>query len=131
MPVYPGVVEMYQENPNPVPGLPVPDVNINVRIAAMACGLGDIGWSKVFLHPVFGPRVRIGNILTDAELEADPSLGGLAAGEVERAVARGAQHMFGDGLVHGWVSWSDQPAAAGVSAGAAMKPPDCSFHSAA
>lgn len=72
VPVYPGVVEMYQENPDPVPGRPVPDVNINARIAAMACGLGEIGWSKVFLHPVFGPRVRIGNILTDAELEADP-----------------------------------------------------------
>ena len=39
-----------------------------------ACGLGEIGWSKVFIHPVFGPRVRIGNILTDAELEPDPIL---------------------------------------------------------
>jgi epoxyqueuosine reductase len=72
VPVYPGVAEFYPNNPRPVPGRPVPEVNIHVRIAAMACGLGEIGWSKVFLHPVYGPRVRIGTILTDAALEADP-----------------------------------------------------------
>ncbi len=73
VPVYPGVPEMYSNDPV-APGRPAPDVQLNVRIAAMACGLGEIGWSKVFLHPVFGPRVRIGNILTDAELEPDPIL---------------------------------------------------------
>ncbi len=72
VPIYPGVPEMYPKNPNPVPGRPVADINLNIRIAAMACGLGEIGWSKVFLHPTFGPRVRIGNILTDAVLEPDP-----------------------------------------------------------
>lgn len=73
VPVYPGVPETYPNHPAPVaPGRPVPDVQINVRIAALACGLGEIGWSKVFLHPVFGPRVRIGTILTDAKLEPDP-----------------------------------------------------------
>lgn len=72
VPVYPGVPESYPNHPDPIPGRPAPEVNINIRIAAMACGLGEIGWSKVFLHPVFGPRVRIGNILTDAVLEPDP-----------------------------------------------------------
>lgn len=72
VPVYPGVPESYPNHPDPIPGRPVPEVNVNVRIAAVACGLGEIGWSKVFLHPVFGPRVRIGTILTDAVLEADP-----------------------------------------------------------
>lgn len=72
VPIYPGVPEMLDPLAmNPVPGRPANDVNLNIRIAAMACGLGEIGWSKVFLHPVFGPRVRIGNILTDAELEPD------------------------------------------------------------
>ena len=71
VPVYPGVPEVYPGTPAPVPGRPVADVNLNIRIAAMACGLGEIGWSKVFIHPVYGPRVRIGNILTDAELEYD------------------------------------------------------------
>ena len=73
VPVYPGVIEAYPDNPIPVaPGRPVPDININVRIAGVACGLGEIGWSKVFMHPVFGPRVRLGTILTDAVLEPDP-----------------------------------------------------------
>ena len=35
-------------------------------------GLGEMGWSKVLLTPEFGPRQRIGVILTDAELEPDP-----------------------------------------------------------
>ena len=72
VPVYPGVPESYTHTPDPVPGRPAPDLNLNVRICAMACGLGEIGWSKVFIHPVFGPRVRIGTILTDAVLEPDP-----------------------------------------------------------
>ncbi len=33
---------------------------------------GGIGWYNVFIHKVFGPRVRIGTILTDAVLEPDP-----------------------------------------------------------
>ena len=72
VPVYPGVPESYPNHPDPIPGRPVPEVNVNVRIAGVACGLGEIGWSKVFLHPVYGPRVRLGTILTDAVLEPDP-----------------------------------------------------------
>ncbi len=49
-----------------------PDVYPQFRIAAVACGLGEIGYSKVFLSPEFGPRQRLGMILTDAELEPDP-----------------------------------------------------------
>lgn len=48
------------------------NLNISVRIAAVLAGLGEMGWSKVFLTPEFGPRQRIGVILTDAELEPDP-----------------------------------------------------------
>lgn len=73
VPVYPGVPEAFSSDAKPVaPGRPAPDVNINVRIAGVACGLGEIGWSKVFIHPVYGPRVRLGTILTDAVLEPDP-----------------------------------------------------------
>jgi hypothetical protein len=35
---------------------------------------GEIGTARVLLTPEFGPRVRIGMILTDAELEPDPVL---------------------------------------------------------
>lgn len=54
------------------PGLPAPDVMFHFRIAAFICGLGEIGYSKVFLTPEFGPRQRFAFILTDAPLEPDP-----------------------------------------------------------
>lgn len=54
------------------PGKPAPDVFLHYRIAAFAAGLGEIGYSKVFLTPEFGPRQRFGAILTNAPLEADP-----------------------------------------------------------
>jgi hypothetical protein len=54
------------------PGRAAPDVFIQLRIAAFCAGLGEIGWSKMFLTPEFGPRQRIGAIITDAPLEPDP-----------------------------------------------------------
>ncbi|MFA7186315.1 MAG: hypothetical protein WC082_15550 [Victivallales bacterium] len=54
------------------PDKPVPDVMFNFRIAAVAAGLGEIGWSNLLLTPEFGPRQRVAAIITDAPLEADP-----------------------------------------------------------
>lgn len=54
------------------PGRAAPDVAVNLRIAAYLCGLGEIGWSKMFLTSRFGPRQRIGIVITEAELEPDP-----------------------------------------------------------
>ncbi|MDD5727597.1 MAG: hypothetical protein PHV59_03450 [Victivallales bacterium] len=54
------------------PGYPRPDIMIDQRIAAYICGLGEFGWSKVFLTPEFGPLQRFVSILTDAELDSDP-----------------------------------------------------------
>ena len=54
------------------PGRAYPDVMVHHRIAAFLCGLGEIGYSKVFLSPQFGPRNRIGIVITDAPLEPDP-----------------------------------------------------------
>ena len=54
------------------PGQASPDVMIHLRIAAYLCGLGEIGFSKMFLSPQFGPRNRVGIVLTDLELEPDP-----------------------------------------------------------
>lgn len=50
------------------------DVVCSVRVIAAGCGLGEIGYSKVFLTKKFGPRVRLGLIFTDCELEPDPIL---------------------------------------------------------
>lgn len=54
------------------PGQACPDVMVHLRIAAYLAGLGEIGYSKVFLTPEFGPRQRIGIVLTEAELEPSP-----------------------------------------------------------
>lgn len=54
------------------PGQAAPDVMVHLRVAAYLAGLGEIGYSKVFLTPEFGPRQRIGIVLTEAELEPDP-----------------------------------------------------------
>ena len=54
------------------PGKATPDIMVHLRIAAYLCGLGEIGFSKMFLSPQFGPRCRVGIIMTDVELEPDP-----------------------------------------------------------
>ena len=54
------------------PDKPAPDVMLHYRIAAFICGMGEIGYSKVFLTPQFGPRQRFVFLLTDAPLEPDP-----------------------------------------------------------
>lgn len=54
------------------PGRAQPDIMIHLRIASFLCGLGEIGYSKMFLSPQFGPRCRVGIIMTDVELEPDP-----------------------------------------------------------
>lgn len=53
-------------------GRAAPDIMVQLRIAAYLCGLGEIGFSKMFLSPQFGPRNRVGIIMTDVELAPDP-----------------------------------------------------------
>ncbi|MBN1675937.1 MAG: epoxyqueuosine reductase [Kiritimatiellae bacterium] len=54
------------------PGRAAPDVLIHMRIAAVAAGLGEIGYSNLLLTPEFGPRQRLAAILTDMPLAPDP-----------------------------------------------------------
>jgi len=58
------------------PGRAAPDIMLHLRIGAFLCGLGEIGFSKMFLSPQFGPRNRVGLMLTDLELEPDPIYNG-------------------------------------------------------
>lgn len=53
-------------------GRAAPDVMVHLRIAGYLAGLGEIGYSKVFLTPQFGPRQRLGIVITEAEIEPDP-----------------------------------------------------------
>jgi ferredoxin len=58
------------------PNRPKPDVFLHFRIAAVICGMGEIGYSKLFLSPEFGPRQRLAFVITDAPLEPDPIFDG-------------------------------------------------------
>ncbi|MCE5241539.1 hypothetical protein LLH23_24000 [bacterium] len=73
--------------PSPGPGLPAREVVVQHRIAATLAGLGEMGWSKVFMTREFGPRQRLGLLLTDAELEPDPIETGVLCDRCKRCVA--------------------------------------------
>lgn len=63
------------------PDRPAPDVVPHFRLAAVAAGLGEIGISKLFLSPEFGPRQRLALLPTDAPLLADPLFKGKVCDE--------------------------------------------------
>jgi len=69
---FPAVPEGQGAKPPVAEGKLPPDVVCSIRPIAAGCGLGEIGYSKVFLTKKFGPRVRIGLIFTDCVLEPDP-----------------------------------------------------------
>ncbi len=60
----------------PIPAhLPPPDGSghfFSQRHAAVACGMGDLGWSHLFISPQFGTRQRLSAVITGAELQQDP-----------------------------------------------------------
>lgn len=58
------------------PDKPYPDVLVNFRFSAYYAGLGEIGYSRLFLSPEFGPMNRFNIILTDAPLDPDPIYSG-------------------------------------------------------
>jgi hypothetical protein len=75
-------------------GNPYPDVLVHFRLAAYMAGLGEIGWSKVFLTPEFGPRQRFVILLTDAELEPDP----IFEGKICDACKQCVRHCVGKAI---------------------------------
>lgn len=54
------------------PGIPAPNVMVDIRDAAVRAGVGEIGYCGEILTPEFGPRQRFQMILTDAELTPTP-----------------------------------------------------------
>lgn len=63
------------------PGGPRPDAMLSLRIVGCAAGLGELGLTKLFMTPQFGPRQRMYAVLTDAELAPDPLLTGSVCDE--------------------------------------------------
>jgi len=58
------------------PEKPAPDIFFQLKLAAFCAGLGEVGYSGMFLTPEFGPRQMFAAILTDAPLEPDPLFDG-------------------------------------------------------
>lgn len=71
VPHYPAVPERNPVSEPVEPGRLPPNIVPSTRLIAAGTGVGEIGYSKVFLHKKFGPRIRIGLIFTDAVLEPD------------------------------------------------------------
>ena len=52
--------------------------------AAVAAGLGELGWSGLPLTPEVGPRARYGAVITNAKLEPDPMYSGPKLCDIEK-----------------------------------------------
>jgi epoxyqueuosine reductase len=73
-PLFPYPPQAYPQGIVVREGSPAPNVYPDFDHAAVAAGLGEIGYCGVFLSPQFGPRQRFQMIITDAPLTADPLL---------------------------------------------------------
>jgi len=56
----------------PPPSPPTYGSIFSFRHAAVAAGLGELGMNNIFLTSEWGPRVRLGALITSAPLQADP-----------------------------------------------------------
>ncbi|MBR2611454.1 MAG: 4Fe-4S binding protein [Clostridia bacterium] len=71
-PVFPNSPDIPTQGVAVSEGRPAPNVYPDFDYAAVACGLGEIGKSGLFLSPEYGSRQRFHMILTDAEIEETP-----------------------------------------------------------
>ena len=53
-----------------------PNISPSLEYAAVAAGLGEIGYCGIFLNSKFGSRLGLGMIITDMAVEADPVFSG-------------------------------------------------------
>jgi Pyruvate/2-oxoacid:ferredoxin oxidoreductase delta subunit len=71
-PIFPNPAEMKPAGVAVAEGRPEPNVYPDFDYAAVACGLGEIGFNGIFLSKKFGSRQRFHMIITDAEIEPTP-----------------------------------------------------------
>ncbi len=51
------------------------DLPFDIGKAAVAAGLGEMGWNDFVLTPEYGPRIQFGAVITTMELDCDKPLG--------------------------------------------------------
>ena len=71
-PIFPNPSEVRPSGVSVAEGRPEPNVFPDFDYAAVACGLGEIGFNGIFMSRKFGTRQRFHMILTDAEIEPTP-----------------------------------------------------------
>ena len=71
-PIFPNPSEIRPSGVSVAEGRPEPNVFPDFDYAAVACGLGEIGFNGIFMSKKFGTRQRFHMILTDAEIEPTP-----------------------------------------------------------
>ena len=69
--------EKYRLNAYPLP-YDVEKGGLFLKDAAVLAGMGIIGRSNLFLHPEWGPRIRLRSILLDADLATPAALDGFS-----------------------------------------------------
>ena len=74
VPIFPNPTEAKGMGISVAEGKPAPNVTPDFQYAAVACGLGEIGYCGEILTPEYGPRQRWQMVITDAEIEEDPIL---------------------------------------------------------
>ncbi len=65
----------------PIPASPPEDTQelfgvFSNRHAAVAAGIGELGWNGLLVAPQVGPKLRVASLITEAELESDPMYNG-------------------------------------------------------
>lgn len=76
VPVFPYPPEAWPQGVSVAPGRVEPNVHPDPEFAAIAAGLGEIGYLRMLLTPEFGPRQRLQLIITELPLEPDPIYNG-------------------------------------------------------
>lgn len=76
VPIFPYPPEAWPQGVSVAPGRVEPNVHPDPDFAAVAAGLGEIGYNNVLLTPDFGPRQRLQLIATEMPLEPDPMFEG-------------------------------------------------------
>ncbi|MCS7114900.1 MAG: 4Fe-4S binding protein [Candidatus Bathyarchaeota archaeon] len=76
VPIFPYPPEAWPQGVSVAPGRVAPNVHPDPEFAAVAAGLGEIGYNNILLTPEFGPRQRLQLILTELPLKPDPVLEG-------------------------------------------------------
>ena len=72
VPIFPNPAELGPQGVSVAEDRPAPNVYPDFDYAAVAAGLGEIGFNGIFLSPELGSRQRFHMIITDLELDPTP-----------------------------------------------------------